>query len=143
MSDNSARSQMAAAFLNEFCPDEFKAHSAGLESGTVDPLAIQVMSEVGIDISKNATRTVFDAWRSGPMFTHVITVCSEAEVAARSCPIFPSPVQRLSWPFDDPTSFQGSSGARLERMRSIRDQIEQRVRAWCDEVCPTRSAATV
>ena len=140
---NSARSQMAAAFLNESAPMNLRRIVPALKAVPVDPLAIQVMSEVGIDISKNATRTVFDAWRSGPMFTHVITVCSEAEVAARSCPIFPSPVQRLSWPFDDPTSFQGSSGTRLERMRSIRDQIEQRVRAWCDEVCPTRSAATV
>ena len=132
---NSARSQMAAALLNEICSDHFEAHSAGLATGSINPLAIQVMSEVGIDISRNKTQSVFDAWRSGTMFTHVITVCSEGESKARACPIFPSPVVRLSWPFDDPASFQGSHGAKLEQMRAIRDAIEAKIREWCESVC--------
>lgn len=132
---NSARSQMAAALLNEICPDHFEAHSAGLDTGPINPLAIQVMSEVGIDISRNKTRSVFDAWRSGTMFTHVIRVCSEAESKARACPIFPSPVVRLSWPFDDPASFQGSHGAKLEQMRAVRDAIEAKIREWCNSAC--------
>lgn len=133
---NSARSQMAAAFLKKICPNEFEAHSAGLEAGSINPLAIQAMAEVGIDISGNKTQTVFDAWRAGTMYTHVIRVCSQAEAEARACPIFPSPVVRLSWPFEDPTSFQGSSGAKLEQMRSVRDAIEKKTREWCEEVCP-------
>jgi arsenate reductase len=132
---NSARSQMAAAFLKEICPNEFEAHSAGLEAGSINPLAIQAMAEVGIDISENKTQMVFDAWRAGTMYTHVIRVCSEAEAEARACPIFPSPVTRLSWPFEDPTSFQGSRGAKLEQMRSVRDAIEKKIREWCGQVC--------
>jgi arsenate reductase len=132
---NSARSQMAAAFLNKICPDDFEAHSAGLEVGAIHPLAIQAMAEVGIDISKNKTQAVFDAWRAGTMFTHVISVCSEAEAAARSCPIFPSATKRLSWPFENPATFEGSDAAQLEQMRSVRDAIERKVRAWCETVC--------
>lgn len=132
---NSARSQMAAAFLNETCPDQFEAHSAGLEVGEISPLAIRVMSEIGIDISQNKTQTVFNAWRSGTMYTHVIRVCSEAESAARACPIFPSPVVRLSWPFDDPAAFEGSQGAKLEKTRAVRDAIRQKVDEWCEQVC--------
>lgn len=132
---NSARSQIAAAFLNKICPAHFEAHSAGLDVSEVNPLAIAAMSEVGIDISRNRTQTVFDAWRAGTMFTHVIRVCSEAESEARACPIFPSPVVRLSWPFEDPASFQGSPGAKLEQMRSVRDAIELKIREWCELVC--------
>lgn len=93
---NSARSQMAAAFLKKICPDHFEAHSAGFEGGMINSLAIDAMAEVGTDISTNKTQAVFDAWRSGTMFTHVITVCSEVEAAARACPIFPGPTKRLS-----------------------------------------------
>lgn len=132
---NSARSQMAAAFLKAICPDEFESHSAGLDVGAVNPLAIEAMAEVGIDISKNKTQAVFDAWRSGMVFTHVIRVCSEAEAAARACPIFPSATKRLSWPFENPASFEGSDAAKLEKMRSVRDAIERKVREWCESVC--------
>jgi arsenate reductase len=140
---NSARSQMAAALLNKICTDHFEAHSAGLEIGPINPYAIQVMSEIGIDISHNTTQTVFKAWRMGMMFTHVITVCSEAESKARACPIFPGPVVRLSWPFDDPAAFRGSHGARLEQMRSIRDAIDGKVREWCDSVCSPQAPEEV
>lgn len=133
---NSARSQIAAAFLNRICPDDFEAHSAGLEVGVINPLAIEAMAEVGIDISKNRPQAVFDAWRSGTMYTHVIRVCSESEAAARSCPIFPSATKRLSWPFENPASFEGSDAARLEQMRYVRDAIEAKIRDWCESVCP-------
>lgn len=132
---NSARSQMAAAFLNKICPAHFDAHSAGLEAGVINPLAIEAMAEVGIDISNNKPQLVFDAWRTGTMFTHVIRVCSEEEAVARACPIFPSPTKRLSWPFENPATFQGSHAARLEQMRLVRDAIESKIRDWCDAAC--------
>ncbi len=98
---NSARSQMAEAFLGDVCGAEFEVQSAGLEPGTLNPLVVEVMREVGLDISKNKTQAVFDVFKSGQLFTYVITVCSEAE--AGGCPIFPGPTQRLHWPFPDPS----------------------------------------
>src|ERR1041384_7386349 len=84
---NSARSQMAEAFLKQTCPDEFEAHSAGLEPGTLNPIVVEAMREIGIDISGNQTKAVFDMVRSGQSFAYVITVCDEA--SAERCPIFP------------------------------------------------------
>ena len=75
---NSARSQMAAAWLNRICGDEFEAHSAGLEPGTLNPLAVQAMREVGVDISRNKTQAVFDVFKTGTFFPYVVTVCDES-----------------------------------------------------------------
>src|SRR5436305_9317918 len=102
---NSARSQMAAALLNQTCGKFFEAQSAGLEPGTINPLVVEALLELGIDISKNTTQRVFDVWKSGQMFQFVVTVCSEAE--AGGCPIFPAVTTRLHWPFDDPSKFTG------------------------------------
>src|SRR6516162_3068381 len=74
---NSARSQMAAAWLNDICGDYFEADSAGLEPGELNPLAVQVMDEVGIDISNNKTQSVFDVFKRGELFAYAITVCDE------------------------------------------------------------------
>jgi len=74
---NSARSQMAEAFLDEICGDQFEAHSAGLEPGTLNPLAVEAMREIGIDISQKQTQSVFDVFKSGELFSYVITVCDE------------------------------------------------------------------
>jgi arsenate reductase len=136
---NSARSQMAAAFLNEICPNDFEAHSAGITPGEINPLAVQVMAELGIDISLKTPQAVFDVWRSGTMFKFVIRVCSEAEAENRDCPVFAGPTKRLSWPFADPTKFEGSEGAKLEQMRLLRDAIEKRIKEWCDSVCAEKS----
>ena len=81
---NSARSQMAEAFLKEICVDYFEAHSAGLEPGKLNPLAVEAMREIGIDISQNKTQSVFDVFRSGELFAYVITVCDES--SADRCP---------------------------------------------------------
>jgi arsenate reductase len=133
---NSFRSQIAEAWLNQICGHEFHAQSGGLEQGTIDPLAIEAMSEVGIDLSRKRTRNVFDIWKSGVAFAYVIAVCSEAETEARACPIFPGVTVKLSWPFPDPSRFEGSEAARLEQTRLVRDAIKTRIEAWCAEVCP-------
>src|SRR5438067_12755620 len=98
---NTARSQMAAAWLNEICGDYFEAESAGLEPAELNPLAVQVMDEVGIDISNNKTQAVFDVFKSGQFFPYVITVCDESEAAG--CPIFPGVTTRLHWRFPVPS----------------------------------------
>ncbi len=91
---NSARSQMAGAFLNQICGDVFEAHSAGLEPGRLNPIVVEAMRETGIDISGNQTRAVLDLIKSGKMFAYVITVCDEA--GAERCPIFSLMASRTS-----------------------------------------------
>ena len=135
---NSARSQIAAALLNHACGELFEAQSAGLEPGTINPLAIEILQELGIDISRNTTQHVFDVWQSGQIFQFVITVCSEAE--AKGCPIFAGVTTRLHWPFDDPSSFTGTREERLERTRQVRDQISAKIDSFCDEHCVAEKA---
>jgi arsenate reductase len=130
---NSARSQMAEAFLNDICADDFEAHSAGLEPGQLNPLAVQAMQEVGIDISEKKTQAVFDVFKSGQFFPYVITVCDESEAAG--CPIFPGVTHRLHWSFSDPSALTGSYEQRLQGTRKIRDEIRARIEKWCDEMC--------
>src|SRR5215468_8611596 len=84
---NSARSQMAEAFLNQQCAGEFEASSAGLELGKLNPIVVEAMQEIGIDISRNQTKAVFDMYKSGKTFAYVITVCDET--SAERCPIYP------------------------------------------------------
>ena len=124
---------MAAALLNQTCGEFFEAQSAGLEPGTINPLVVEALEEVAIDISKNETQAVFDVWKSGQMFKYVITVCSEAE--AEGCPIFPGLATRLHWPFDDPSKFSGSHEQRLEKTRRVRDQIHAKIDSFCQEQC--------
>ncbi len=134
---NSARSQMAEALLNDICDDHFEAHSAGLEPGTLNPLAVETMREIGIDISRTGTQSVFDVFRSGELFAYVITVCDET--SAERCPIFPGVTTRLHWSFPDPAALTGTREERLAGTREIRDQIRERIEMWCDEMCAVES----
>jgi arsenate reductase len=136
---NSARSQMAEAWLNHICGEFFVAQSAGLEPGTLNPLAVKVMAEVGIDISAKNTQAVFDVFRSGQLFAYVITVCDEA--SADRCPIFPGLAKRLHWSFPDPSQVTGTTQGRLLRVREIRDAIRAKVENWCADVTVPNSQA--
>ncbi len=133
---NSARSQMAEAFLNQICGNEFEAHSAGLEPGKLNPTVVEVMKEVGIDISGNQTKSVFDMIKSGKMFAYVITVCDEA--SAERCPIFVGITKRLHWSFADPSQFQDAE--KLAKTREVRDAIKKKIEQWCEEVCSLAAA---
>ncbi|MDQ2948482.1 MAG: arsenate reductase ArsC [Acidobacteriota bacterium] len=130
---NSARSQMAEAWLRHSCGDFFKAESAGLEPGTLNPLAVQVMQEEGIDISQKKTQAVSDVLTSGRAFAYVVTVCDES--SAERCPIFPGSARKLHWSFPDPSQVSGTPGEKLEQVRRVRDQIRARIKSWCAEVC--------
>lgn len=130
---NSARSQMAEAFLNNICGDEFEAFSAGLEPGRLNPVVVEAMQEIGIDISGNDTKSVFDMFKSGHMFAYAITVCDEA--SAERCPIFPGVTKRLHWSFPDPSSLTGTHEERLACTREIRDMIKSKIEEWCGEIC--------
>ncbi len=131
---NSARSQMAEAFLNQLCGDEFEAQSAGLEPGKLNPVVVEAMKEIGIDISRNQTKTVFDMVKSGKLFQYVITVCDEA--SAERCPIFPGVTSRLHWSFPDPSGFPGTHTEKLARTREVRDAIKAKIETWCAEMRP-------
>ena len=130
---NSARSQMAEAFLTQICPNDFEAHSAGLEPGKLNPVVVEAMQEIGVDISGNPTKSVFDMFKSGKMFAHVITVCDEA--SAERCPIFPSVTKRLQWSIPDPSSVQGTHEEKLVRTREVRDTIKAKIVEWCAQMC--------
>ena len=134
---NSARSQMAEAFLNQICGGQFEAHSAGLEPGKLNPIVVEVMQEVGIDISANQTKAVSDICKSGKTFAYVITVCDET--SAERCPIFPGVTTRLHWSFPDPAALTGTREERLAGTREIRDQIHERIEMWCDAMCAVES----
>lgn len=127
---NSARSQMAEAFVNRYCSDQFEADSAGLETGALNPLAVEVMAEDGIDISQNTTKSIWDTFRAGHTYGYIITVCDETN---EKCPIFPGNGIRLHWSFPDPSKFTGSHDEQLAEMRQLRDAISEKVTEWYQE----------
>lgn len=131
---NSARSQMAEAFLNELCGEEFEAYSAGIEPGKLNPTVVKAMGELGIDISHNQTKAVIDMVKSGRSFAYVITVCDET--SAERCPVFPGVTTRLHWGFADPSSFRGTEEEKLAKTREVRDSIRAKIEQWCSQVCP-------
>lgn len=128
---NSARSQMAEAFLSQLGIEHFEAESAGIEPGKLNPNVVQVMKEIGIDIGNNETKDVFSMFRQGKMFQAVITVCDAA--SAERCPIFPGMTKRLGWSFPDPSQFTGSQEEILEQTRQVRDEIRDKVKEFISE----------
>ena len=133
---NSARSQMAQALLTKLAGDRFEAESAGIEPGELNPLAVKVMGEVGIDISGQLTKSAFDLYRSGRLFDFVITVCDEA--TAELCPVFPGFTRRIHWSFEDLSTLEGAEEERLEKTRKIRETIRERIEEWVGSGAPAR-----
>ncbi len=132
---NSARSQMAEALLNNLAGDWFKAESAGLEPGVLNPLVVETMKEMGLDISKNKTKGVFDLFKKGEIFSYVITVCDEA--SAEQCPVFPGLLTKtIHWSFEDPSTFTGTDEDKLEKIRKVRNAIEEKIKEWLHTVIP-------
>jgi arsenate reductase (thioredoxin) len=128
---NSARSQMAEAFLNKYGKDDYLAESAGLEPGRMNPNVVEVMQEVGIDLSQKGTQGVFDLFKKGTQYDAVITVCDEA--SAERCPVFPGKAKKIAWSFEDPSSMKGTRDEILSHTRKVRDQIEQSVKNFVKE----------
>jgi arsenate reductase (thioredoxin) len=129
---NSARSQMAEAYLRKFGQDEFAVESAGLEPGALNPHVVRALQEDGIDISSHGTQDVFELYKSGRTYRYIITVCSRE--AAERCPIFPGRAERLHWPFPDPSTFRGSDDEVMAQVRTVRDAIRDEVKAFASEV---------
>lgn len=128
---NSARSQMAEAFLKRYGSENFIAESAGLEPGILNKNVVEVMKEIDMDMSGNKTQSVFDLFRKGKTYNAVITVCDEA--SAESCPVFPGKVKRIAWSFADPSTFKGTPEEILEQTRKVRDEIKTKVQEFVPE----------
>lgn len=129
---NSARSQMAEAWLNHLYGDRFEAASAGLEPGTLNPYAVRVMAEEGIDIANAPTKSVFDLFKASKIYHYVVTVCDTE--AAERCPIFPGVTDRLHWSFPDPSQAAGTEEEKLVQVRAVRDAIRRQLEAWVESV---------
>lgn len=122
---NSARSQMAEGLLRNMAGDRFDVFSAGTERTYVQPLAIDAMREIGIDITAQTSKTLDEL--EGQTFDYVITVCDRAN---ESCPILPGTTERIHWSFEDPTAATGTDEQRLRAFRTVRDALQQRLRIF-------------
>jgi arsenate reductase len=122
---------MAEAFLNVLGGHLFVAESAGFEPQPLNPLAVEVMKEDGLDISRNQSKSVFDFFKQGKLFDYVITVCDKQ--VEENCPVFPGITKRLSWNFPDPASFAGSEKERLTKARELREAIKDSIINWLHE----------
>lgn len=120
---NSARSQMAEGLLRHDAGDRYEVESAGVEASFVRPQAIEVMQEIGIDITSHRSKS-FDEFLGQP-FDYVVTVCDNAE---ERCPIFPGRAERIRWSFDDPAAADGDYAAQLAVFRRVRDEIRTKFR---------------
>ena len=121
---NSARSQMAEAFLKMIGGDRFEVESAGLEPGKLNPIVVEAMKEIGIDITGNRTKSVFDLYKQGKMYNYVFTVCDESK--AETCPVFPGVEKNIHIGFTDPSSFTGTHEEKLEGTRKVRGEIKKK-----------------
>jgi len=127
---NSARSQMAEAFLRKYGSDKYEAYSAGLEPKGLHPFTTAVMDEIGIDVSTQRSKSV-DAYLGKVLFQNLITVCDDAD---KNCPTtWPGISNRMHWSFEDPAAFDGSDEEKLAKFRQIRDQIDQKIKDWLVE----------
>jgi arsenate reductase len=122
---NSARSQMSEGLLRHLGGDRFEVFSAGTEPSRVNPLAIEAMREIDIDISGHRSKSVDEC--IGQEFDYVITVCDNAN---EHCPIFPGNTKRIHWSFIDPAAAEGDEAARLSVFRRVRNEIQQRLRLF-------------
>jgi arsenate reductase len=126
---NSARSQMAEAFLRKFAADHFDVFSAGLEPQEINPFTLRVMEEIDYDMNSHRSKPLTE-YIGKIQFSYLVTVCGNAD---KNCPIFPGMGVRLHWGFEDPAAFQGTDEEKLARFRQTRDQIAERVRSWLIE----------
>lgn len=122
---NSARSQMAEAFLNRLGEGLFDAESAGIEAGKLNPYVVRAMMEIGYDISQHPTHSVFEYFKEGRTYQAVIKVCDQA--SGQRCPIFPRTLYEENWSLPDPSTFTGSDEEIMARVREVRDTVKERI----------------
>lgn len=119
---------MAEALLKDLAGDKIHVEIAGLAPNPINPLVVEVMRELGYDLSQAASDSMFDFFKEGRLYVYVITVCDET--AAGQCPVFPGITKRFHWPFSDPEELTGTHADKMENLRKIRDQIREKVADW-------------
>ena len=130
---NACRSQMAEALLRKHAGERFQVYSAGMQPQGIHPLARQVLAEIGLDMKGQYSKGV-EAYLGKLLVRYLIVVCAKA---AKTCPTtWPgSPhMQVIVWPFDDPAAFEGTEEQKLAKFRQVRDQIDERIKTWLDEL---------
>ena len=123
---NSARSQMAEAFLRKYAGDEFEAYSAGIRPLGIAPYTIRVMEEIGISLEGHGSKHV-DEYIGKINFDYLIIVCANAE---RQCPVFPGADERILWDLEDPVMQIGAEEEKLQKFREVRDKIDELIKEW-------------
>lgn len=127
-SHNSARGQMAEAFYNRYAHENELSESAGVEPGELNPYVVRAMAEKGFDISGNVTKCIFELYKEGHHFSHVVSVCDQE--TAEQCPVFPGVMKMEHWNLKDPSTFIGSDEEIMDQVRAVRDAIEEHVKAF-------------
>ncbi|HEX9917052.1 MAG TPA: arsenate reductase ArsC [candidate division Zixibacteria bacterium] len=122
---NSSRSQMAQGFLRSLAGNKYDAQSAGISPSILNPLAVRVMQEIGIDISKQNSKSVEVCLKE--KFDYIITVC---ENARETCPNFPGGANKSYWSFEDPANSSGDEDEKMKGFRKVRDQIAEKIRGF-------------
>ena len=129
-SSNSARSQMAEAFLRKYGGEKYNAFSAGIEPKDIHPLTYRVMDEIGISLANQRSKSVLE-YMGKMHFGYLVTVC---DIAEKNCPtVFPGVGKRMDWHFEDPAAFEADEDKKIRKFREVRDAIEKRIRAWISE----------
>lgn len=129
---NSGRSQMGEAFVRTLAGERVEVQSAGIESGTLNPLVVRAMKEIGISMEGQYAKKAQDFVDRGEHFDYVITVCDESN--AERCPMFPGKHFRLHWGFPDPSALSGTDEEKLAGIRPIRDAIGEQVKKWLETI---------
>jgi arsenate reductase len=119
---------MAEAFFNRYAHENELVESAGIEPGDLNQYVVRAMEEKGFDISGNKTKCIFELYKEGHHFSHVISVCDEE--VAEQCPVFPGVLKNVHWNLKDPSTFVGSDEEIMQQIRAVRDSIEERVKAY-------------
>lgn len=122
---------MAEAFVRKYADDRFEAYSAGMDPTEINPFTVQVMDEGGIPLDGQYAKDV-ELYLGQLHFGYLITVCSDAD---RNCPTtFPGIGLRLHWGLEDPAKFDGTGEEKIAKFRQVRDQIDERVKLWLNQV---------
>ena len=136
---NSCRSQMAEGLWRTLGKGNWDSFSAGSKpAGFVHPMAIEVMQEIGIDLSNNRSKHLEEF--TGQSFDLVVTVCDSAKAA---CPVFPGAKDMLHWPFDDPALATGSSDEVRSQFRRVRSEIADRIQAYLADQASDRAHSDI
>lgn len=106
--------------------DDFNVESAGLEPRPINPLVLEVMKEIGVDLSNKEPKDVWELFKGERMYDYIITVCSMED--DKRCPIFPGVLKRLNWPYPDPRKFKGTQEEKLQQTRELRDMMTRRTK---------------